>query len=164
MTTIPKAFTSAFINKKSGIARVAIYCRVSSDEQVRVGGSLPDQERRLKLRAESEGWQIAEVFKDEGISGHTDERPALQRMMEACRQGEVDLIIITQLDRLFRENRLQLNYVHELVETLGINLLTIDEGIDTRQGGYKIMLSFLGSMAEAKHDKIGLRVRKLELP
>jgi site-specific DNA recombinase len=160
MTTIPKAFTSAFINKKSGITRVAIYCRVSSDEQVRVGGSLTDQERRLKLRAESEGWKIAEVFKDEGISGHTDERPALQRMMEACRREEIDLIIITQLDRLFRENRLQLNYVHELVETLGINLLTIDEGIDTRQGGYKIMLSFLGSMAEAEHDKIGLRVRK----
>ena len=160
MTTIPKVFTNAFINKKSGITRIAIYCRVSSDEQVRVGGSLPDQERRLKLRAESEGWKIADVFKDEGISGHTDERPALQRMMDACRRGEIDLIIITQLDRLFRENRLQLNYVHELVETLGINLLTIDEGIDTRQGGYKIMLSFLGSMAEAEHDKIGLRVKK----
>jgi len=139
-------------------AIVDLYCRVSSDEQVKTGCSLPDQERRLKLRAESEQWQVHAIYKDEGITGHIDTRPGLQNLVNDAREGKINLIVCTQLDRFFRENRLQLNYVNDFKKA-GVDLLAIDDHIDTREPGYKIMLSFMGSMAEAEHDKIGMRVQ-----
>lgn len=61
--------------------RVALYCRVSSLEQVEHGVSLDDQRERLEAWVKGRGYQIAHVYVEEGEFGWNDERPQLQNLL-----------------------------------------------------------------------------------
>lgn len=84
--------------------RAAIYTRVSTDDQVE-NTSLAAQEADCRQRCAAEGWQVVEVFEDPGVSGglREAERPAFHRMMEACRSGLLDQIVVVDPDRFSRD-------------------------------------------------------------
>ena len=94
--------------------RVAIYARVSSQEQVAEGVSIKAQGATLKAYAKSQGWEVAEEYIDGGYSGGTDERPALKRLLADASQRRFNIIAVCKLDRFFRNLRLLLNYRHML--------------------------------------------------
>ena len=66
---------------------VAIYVRISQENPD--GYSLADQEQRCRQHAEAQGWTVARVYVDDGVSGRRWDRPALQRMLLAslCRSA-----------------------------------------------------------------------------
>ncbi len=145
-------------NVKQETIRVGLYERVSSQEQAQHGVSLDEQAERLDLFAKLEGWRPYDHYRDEGVSGGTDDRPQLQRLMADARAGRIDLVVVTKLDRFFRNTRLLLNYIHEL-EGYGVGFVAQSEGVDTRKPGIgKIILSLLGSIAEWERERIGQRV------
>lgn len=138
--------------------RAALYTRVSSQEQAQHGVSLAEQKERLEHWAKAEGWEIAGIYTDKGYTGGNAERPELQRMMDDARAKLFDVVVVTKLDRLFRNNRLLQNYIHEL-ENYSIHFVAQAEGIDTSKPGMgKVILNMLGSVAEWEHDRIGERV------
>ena len=96
--------------------RIAIYIRVSTEEQAEDGYSLAAQERACRAFAESRGWQVFGIYADEGISGRNDKRPALQRLLADMRIGRVKTIIVHKLDRLARNLHLTLEIIEELKE------------------------------------------------
>lgn len=158
MTTDTSNITKKNPIVKQQIIRVGIYERVSSQEQAQHGVSLDEQSERLELLAKLEGWQVYDHYRDEGITGGTDNRPHLQRLLADARAGRIDLVVCTKLDRLFRNTRLLLNYIHEL-EGYGVGFVAQAEGIDTRNPGIgKIMLTLLGSIAEWERERIGQRI------
>ncbi len=143
---------------KQQTTRIGIYERVSSQEQAQHGVSLDEQSERLELLAKIEGWTVYDHYRDEGITGGTDKRPQLQRLLADARAGRIDLVVCTKLDRFFRNTRLLLNYIHQL-EGYGVAFVAQAEGIDTRNPGIgKIMLSLLGSIAEWERERIGQRI------
>ena len=83
----------------SETARVALYVRVSTDQQ-----TIKNQERELQAVAERHGWQVVAVFKDQGISGAKgrDGRPGLDKLLQAVARKEVDMVAAWSVDRLGR--------------------------------------------------------------
>jgi DNA invertase Pin-like site-specific DNA recombinase len=85
------------------MTRMAIYCRVSTDAQVKEGDSIQAQLDALRAYAKKNGYEIAGEYIDNGVSGTLlDERDELQRMLDDVRDGKIDLVAFTRLDRYFR--------------------------------------------------------------
>src|SRR5260221_3763604 len=97
-------------------ARVAGYVRVSTDKQKASGLGLADQDRKIHAMCELQGWGEPTLHVDDGLSGAKErrDRPALARLLAAVERGEVDVIVISSLDRLARKARLTLEVVDEL--------------------------------------------------
>ena len=68
-------------NRAGGPLRVALYLRVSTDEQAKSGYSIPDQRRTLPDHAERQGWRVVEeIPPDDGWSGSSPDRPGIRRI------------------------------------------------------------------------------------
>ena len=85
--------------------RVAIYARVSTDEQAREGFSIPAQLRMLEAWATIKGATDISTYVDDGYSGKNLNRPQIQRMLEHCRNHAHDAVLVWRLDRLSRSLR-----------------------------------------------------------
>ena len=101
--------------------RAAIYVRVSSEEQVQ-GYSLAAQERTAEAYCQSNGWDVVQVYRDEGRSARTDnitKRPGFAAMLEDADAGRFDVIVVHKLDRLARNRRVAFDTLHRLGEAGG---------------------------------------------
>ena len=86
------------------------------------------------------------VYQDK-ISGTTDKRPHLSKMMESAKRQEFDAIVITKLDRLFRSTRHLLNTMHDLNQ-LGISVIASSDSVDLGSPVGRLTVQILASMAE----------------
>lgn len=110
--------------------RVATYARVSTDEQAQHGTSLESQQERTLAYVEERGWTHVSHYADEGVSGAKESRPALNRLIRAAGNGEIDAVVVTVLDRFTRDERLWHNWKH-LLTGLGVSIVTCDGTVDT---------------------------------
>ncbi len=139
-------------------SRVALYCRVSSQEQAEHGVSLDDQRERLETWVKTRGYQIARVYVEEGEFGWNDERPQLQNLILDARTGMFDILAVSKIDRFFRNQRLLQNYIYEL-DRMGVKFVSLSESVDTHEPGIgKMILALFGQFAEMEHDRISERV------
>ena len=77
--------------------RAIIYTRVSSQDQH------PEmQVHELKDYIARRGWMLYRVYSDKGISGSTEKRPGLDALLDDCRHGKVDAVVVWKFDRLTR--------------------------------------------------------------
>jgi len=106
--------------------RVALYVRVSTDEQAKSGYSIADQKRELLRHAESEGYEVVETIVDDGYSGASRERPGLDRILELAEAGKMELAITTKRDRWFRSRLYRLMLDEDLAE-LGARLVALND-------------------------------------
>ena len=79
-----------------------IYIRVSTDDQVREGFSLGEQQEKLEQLCKYKDFKIYKVYKDAGISAKDMHRPAFQKMLEDMRAGKINYIVAYKLDRVTR--------------------------------------------------------------
>lgn len=84
--------------------KAAIYIRVSTDEQANEGFSIEAQKRRLLAYADSQDWEIAEVYIDDGWSAKDLKRPEMQRMMKDVSNKLFDVVLVYKLDRMTRSS------------------------------------------------------------
>jgi site-specific DNA recombinase len=132
--------------------RVALYIRVSTEEQVREGYGLVFQLSNLKKeieRNEDKGWVFDEklVYQDEGVSGTLQHRPELDRMMNDVREKKIDIILVWKVDRLFRNTKLLL----EIVEEFGnydVNFKSTTEAFDSTVPAGNLIFQIFGALAE----------------
>src|SRR3954452_12582807 len=82
--------------------RVALYCRVSTEEQ-REGQTIASQVGELERYAREKSWIIIGVYKDEGWSGALLARPELDRLRDDATRGLFDAVLINDVDRLARD-------------------------------------------------------------
>ena len=140
--------------------KVAGYARVSTSGQVKDGTSLEDQERAIRERAKKEGWKIAEIYSDGGVSGGSLDRPALQRMREDAKAGKFEAILFTKLDRFGRSVRDVHNLFFEFKTEQGIDLICLDDpSINTGGKMGNMMLGILSSFAQFEREMITERTR-----
>ena len=89
---------------KPKLIRVALYIRVSGEEQKIKGLSLESQRERLEAYAREQGWVIVGIYIDAAKTARKKlhKRSEFQRMLDAVRHDEVDMLLFTRLDRWFR--------------------------------------------------------------
>ena len=126
------------------LPRIAIYVRVSTDEQAREGFSLQDQELQCRQRLDEiygKNLYEAVLFPDDGFSGRLGlydpakpskaHRPALSRLKQALDAGELDAVCIHRLDRLSRSYSLLPQLIEEVFGNGDIALISVREfGMD----------------------------------
>lgn len=131
-----------------------LYPRVSTEMQVE-GYSLDGQKTSLKRFAEREEMQIVGIYEDAGKSGKSIEgRPAFKRMLSDIQEGlDVDYVLVYKLSRFGRNAADILNSL-EFIQSYGVNLLCIEEGIDSSQTSGKLLISVLSAVAEIERENI----------
>jgi len=135
----------------------AIYVRVSSDRQVS-GYSLDEQIRVAQERCRTMGWQIRYIFKENGESASSTDRPKFQLMMEKARQGSFNVLVFWKLDR-FARSLLDVVNVEKQLRECGVALHSCTEAIDTLSAGGRFVFRTLASASEWERDVIKERSR-----
>jgi DNA invertase Pin-like site-specific DNA recombinase len=134
--------------------RVAFYLRVSTDAQ-----TVENQRLELERVARSAGWEIVEVYQDEGISGSKgrDQRPAFDRLLKDANRRRFDLIAAWSVDRLGRSLQHLVGFLED-VHHLGIDLYLHQQGLDTTTPAGKAMFQMMGVFSEFERAMIRERV------
>ena len=138
--------------------RTALYCRVSTDQQVRDGDSIQAQLSALKSYCEKNRYEIAGIYTDDGISGTLlNERDELQRLLDDVRSGKIDLLIFTKLDRYFRNLKHYLN-TQEVLDKYNVPWIAIWENYETRTPQGRLMVNQMLSFAQFESENTATRI------
>lgn len=138
--------------------RVALYARVSTDIQVRDGDSIEAQLDALRKYAKKNGYEIAGEYIDNGISGTLlDERDELQRMLDDVRDGKIDLVAFTRLDRYFRNLKHYLNTQSTLDEH-NVPWVAIWESYTTATAAGRLIINQMLSFAQFESENTTVRI------
>ena len=135
--------------------RVAIYARVSTTDK---GQDVELQLRELRTFAQTRGWAIHREYLDEGISGSRVNRPALDRLLTACRRRQVDIVLVWRLDRLGRSLKHLIMTLDEF-QSLGVAFVSLHEQLDCTTATGQLLLHLLGAFAEFERAIIRERVK-----
>ena len=141
--------------------RAVIYARYSSDMQSAT--SVDDQVRECRKRAEADGHAVVNIFSDHAISGSTlGNRPGMLSLMDAAKDGGVNLVYAEALDRLSRDQE-DIAGIYKRLNHAGVSINTLSEGlINELHIGLKGTMNALFLKDLALKTKRGLegRVRK----
>lgn len=147
------------LNETNKKIHVAIYVRVSTEEQKREGFSIRAQIEKLTKYASIKDWIIFDIYDDKGISGkNIDERPELKRMIEDIKKGKIDVVLVFKLDRLTRSIR-DLMELTDIFNENKCEFCSLTENIDTHSASGRMFLKILGIFAEFERENLIERVR-----
>jgi DNA invertase Pin-like site-specific DNA recombinase len=133
--------------------RAALYVRVSTHDQQ------PEMQlAELHAYCARRGWDIAGEFLDIGISGAKEKRPRLDAMLALCRKRHVDAVVVYRYDRFARSLRQLVNALGEF-DALGIQFVSLHEGVDTSTPNGRLVFGIFASIAEFERELIRERVR-----
>lgn len=128
--------------------RVAAYCRVSSDSKDQLHSYAAQIRSYTEEIAQHDGWELVDVYADEGLTGtRMDRREDFNRMMADCRKGKIDRILVKSVSRFARNTRDCLSALREL-STMGVSVRFEKENIDTKTLTTELMVSVSGSLAQ----------------
>jgi DNA invertase Pin-like site-specific DNA recombinase len=140
-------------SRRSETIKAAIYGRVSTTAQ-----DTNLQLREVRQFVQRRGWQIAEEYIDKGISGSREKRPALDKLMSEAKRRRFDAVVVYRYDRFARSLRHLVNALEEF-RALGIEFVSIHEGVDTSTPNGRLVFGIFASIAEFERELIRARVR-----
>jgi len=134
--------------------RVALYASVSTLNGQHTEMQLVELREYIARR----GWQVVGEFVDEGICGARERRPELDRLWADCRKRKVDAVVVYRYDRFARSLRQLVNALEEF-RALGIDFVSLHEGVDTSTPNGRLVFGIFASIAEFERELIRSRVR-----
>ena len=143
---------------------MALYIRLSTEEQANnPEGSIKSQEQRLRqniqFRNYEESWgDVVDVFIDRAKSGKDKNRPQLQRMLRGITNGEINLVMVSELSRLSR-NIKDFCEIWELMRENRCEFLSLREQFDTTTAAGEMVLMSLANIAQFERKQVSERVR-----
>ena len=141
--------------------KVYIYTRVSTAMQID-GYSLDAQKSRMKAFADFNDYEIVGEYEDAGKSGKSIEgRIQFNQMMEDIKSGKdgVSYVLVFKLSR-FGRNAADVLSTLQVMQDFGVNLICVEDGIDSSKDAGKLMISVLSAVAEIERENI--RVQTME--
>ena len=133
--------------------RAAIYARVSTLDQ-----QPENQLQELRRYVHARSWPAAVEYVDHGVSGTTDRRPALDRLIRDATRRRFDILICWRLDRLGRSLKHLVTLLDEL-QALGVGFVSLGEGIDLQTPAGRLQLHILAALSEFERARIAERVQ-----
>ena len=132
--------------------RAALYARVSTQDQ-----EPENQLQELRRYIEARGW-TAQKYTDHGVSGAKDRRPALDRLVKDAKRRRFDVLVCWRLDRLGRNLRHLILLLDDL-QAIGVDFVSLAEGIDATTPAGRLQLHILGAIAEFERSRVIERVQ-----
>ncbi|MDY6394746.1 MAG: recombinase family protein [Bacteroidales bacterium] len=146
------------INEIKG-QRVAAYCRVSTNNKEQEESFENQVEHFEKVIGRHEGWQLAKIYADPGITGtKTESRKEFLQMISDCENGKIDRVMVKSISRFARNTVDTLNNIRKLKE-LGISVYFENENIDTMTTGGEVLLTILAAIAEQESRNISTNIK-----
>lgn len=141
------------------LVRVALYIRVSGEEQKIKGLSLEAQQERLEAYARERGWVIVGIYIDAAKTARKNihKRTEFQRMMDSVKRDEVDILLFARLDRWFRSVA-DYYKVMEILQAHNCDWKTTDEEYDTTTANGRLYINVKLSIAQNEADIDGERI------
>lgn len=137
------------------------YIRISSDSQME-NTSIEEQENRIRMYCELQGYELVRVYKDEGKSGgKIESRTEYNEMIEKIESGEEEIaaVVVNKIDRIHRSGKNLLIMIEDILTPLGVAFVSITEQFDTSTPMGKLFLTILGSFAEFERATINARTK-----
>ena len=106
-----------------------------------------------KLITSHKGWEFAGVYADEAITGTKDTREEFQRLIQDCKDGKIDLIIVKAISR-FARNTVTLLETVRMLKSLNIDVFFEEQNLHTLSAEGEMVLTFLASFAQ-EESRIG---------
>jgi DNA invertase Pin-like site-specific DNA recombinase len=135
--------------------RAAGYVRVSTVEQQRHGWNIGEDRDRIRERADGEGWELVDLYDDGGRQGDDRERPGLRALFAAVEAGELDVLILRDLDRLSRDRLIYAEAVARF-EAAGVAVYEFDRPEPVT---FDLASDVRAAVAQDEKRKIGQRVK-----
>ncbi|KIO65357.1 hypothetical protein B4065_2655 [Caldibacillus thermoamylovorans] len=150
------------------IQKVAIYARVSTEEQAKEGFSIAAQLQTLRQYAQIYNWEVVDEYVDEGISGKSVKgRPEMKRLIRDVEDERFDAVLVWKISRLSR-NMLETLMLLDKFEKYNVKFISYSENFDTSSPIGRLVLQIMASIAEmerntlAENVKLGMKQRALE--
>ena len=141
------------------LKQVAAYARVSTEKEQQEDSFERQVDHYTQLINNNPEWQMVEVYADPGISGtRAEKRPNFMRMIEDCRAGKIEKILVKSISRFARNTVDALQYIRELKD-LHISVYFENENIDTLTSGGDVLLTILAAIAEQESRTISTNIR-----
>ena len=149
ITVIPaKKLQQTVMSQTRKKIRVAAYCRVSTDQDEQLSSYENQVNYYREYILKHEDYELVDIYADEGISAtNTKKRDAFNRLIQDCRDGKVDRILVKSISRFARNTLDCIKYVRELKE-LGIGVTFEKENIDSLDSKGEVLLTILSSLAQ----------------
>ncbi len=140
---------------KENVKKVAIYARVSTEDQAKEGFSLDSQLEKLRSYCKARGWEIAGEYVDDGYSGRDIRRPAYQKMMDEI--DKWDVLLVMKMDRIHRNSKNFMLMMEELRKK-GKEFVSMTESLDTSTAMGRFVMDIIQRIAQLESEQIGERV------
>ena len=156
----PRVITIPAANQETARKlRVAAYTRVSSNSKDQEHSFAAQNAYFSKLITDNPDWELADIYADQGITGTSiDKRDDFLRMMEDCRKGRIDRILVKSSSRFARNTKESLAAVREL-KSLNISVYFEEQNIDTAQVSGEVLIAMFAALAQRESEAISERVR-----
>ena len=140
--------------------RVAAYARVSSSSEDQLNSyRVQNQYYSELISSGNPEWEMVDIYADEGITGTSvEKREDFQRMMQDCRKGKIDRILVKSISRFVRNTKDCLAAVRELKE-LGVSVQFEEQGIDTSKVSSEMVTAIMASLAQKQSESISGNVK-----
>ena len=159
ITEIPATITHAERDIRNRILRMAAYCRVSTDSEDQLNSYNSQIEYYTTIINENPKWKMAGIFADEGLSGlSTKKRVQFNRMMQKCRRGQIDIIIVKSVSRFSRNTLDSLGYARKL-KAMGVGVIFEKEGINTLETDDETLLTIFAALAQNESHSLSKNVK-----
>ena len=139
--------------------RVAPYCRVSTGNEEQLTSFTAQMEYYTQRIAETEGWTMARMYADKGISGTSAKRrPEFLKMIRDAEQGKIDLVITKSVSRFCRNTLDGLEYVRRL-KRCGVGVYFEKDHTNTLTMDNEMILTFLMSQAQSESESMSTNIK-----
>ncbi|HDR4582813.1 recombinase family protein [Bacillus paranthracis] len=139
--------------------KVAIYIRVSTDEQANEGFSLQAQEDHLRLYAKAKGYEVYDIYSDEGYSGKDYNRPEIQRLFKDLSQEKFKGILVKSVDRISRRVSDVTKLIDDVLAPRKSYIVISDNNLDSSTTGGTAFIQLLATFAQYERSMIVQRVK-----
>ena len=145
--------------QSDALEKVAAYCRVSTDSSDQLNSYHTQIGYYTNFIAQHPGWELVDIYADEGITGTSlEKRDEFKRMLADCRSGKITRILVKSVSR-FARNTLELIETTRGLKDLGVVVVFEEQGIDTAQMLGEMQLTLLAMAAQEESTSISKNMR-----
>ena len=143
---------------------VGIYCRLSIEDKDKAGNiaseSIQNQKAMLRDYCTERGWDIYDLYTDDGFSGIDRTRPAFNRLLADCEQGKIDIVLCKDQSRFSRDTVIIEQYLNDKFLEWGIRFIGVADNADTNNESYSTMRLFTSAYNEMYVKDISAKIRR----